>query len=560
MCIIAVGAATRHDLRSKFSVHDVASLMVNQTHRSAFEDVSVIVSSTRSSMRRYWRQQHANVFVVDAESITHESTGFSWGRVSVGPDSTRNPTTSHSPNGGASTLRQMRQYTDLLAILTFTSYASCFSSAHVMLVDDDAVMCQCLPRYLRRVLQWLSNVSWRMARFSVGTNGIVLPCDKLPHVIDFLHSRWVVSNFSCAIDLELSNWALPFMGAPIGESREYVLRQVMLEHASANSTIWDTRHSRAWSCGQLLVWNSGMEDVRARVNYGSFDAVRCSQFLVSPCSRVDTPRRLSVRKGSKCDASSPYSNGDFLRAIVSGLHVLPSRHGESCSSRCKRAVSSHCEARMGVVLSDVHIFSFTRPATCELVYTHLVDDVGPHLIPVMPVGNQSSTVCVLQSVTEGINGSALFNCRASRRGVQRLCPCLKGSAAQPFVSAGVRSRAACGRGTVISNGVCAPCPIGTQGRGGNESCTACAKRARWNSHHARVGASSLDECALSCVNGDEIGRGGSCAHRAYTVTSMSSVSLLVWAFVMCVCSEICWVVKRLHKDARDEARLAELND
>jgi cbb3-type cytochrome oxidase subunit 3 len=34
----------------------------------------------------------------------------------------------------------------------------------------------------------------------------------------------------------------------------------------------------------------------------------------------------------------------------------------------------------------------------------------------------------------------------------------------------------------------------------------------------------------------------------------------VWAFVMCVCCVICWVVKRLHKDARDEARLAELND
>jgi hypothetical protein len=355
--------------------------------------VAIIVphlsSPQRERHREFWRNAGADVHLfvvdVDAESITHVRSGSQWDRVSKEHISPARRFASDS-----SALRQSRQFADFYSILSFVEREQCFRSAFVMLSDDDVRPCACLEHHMRQVVRWLdeSVTDWRLARFSVGTNGLLMRCAALSSLVAFLGARWLsatpaTSNFTHAIDYEIALWAMPWLRAPPSKSREYVSRYTLLEHEVGASTLWSGRRlvqRMTPLCMQPLVWHVGPVDVETSSEHSSFDGVHCDAHLVSPCVRADTPRRERLHDDGKCRARDAYARDDTgeVSDLVQHLHVLLARAGESCDERCVRA-HRQCDAQTAFVVADAATYSHALPAKCVLVQAHSDAGVGSHL-------------------------------------------------------------------------------------------------------------------------------------------------------------------------------------
>lgn len=134
------------------------------------------------------------------QSVTHLPSGQRWTRYAMYLQH------NSQTDAVASAFRQARQFADYFMILSYVQQSNCFGARNIMLVDDDVRPCNCLTDYLKRILDWLEQSvhDWRIARFSIGTNGLVMQCSHLPNLLQFLAQRWRnASDFTFAIDYEL---------------------------------------------------------------------------------------------------------------------------------------------------------------------------------------------------------------------------------------------------------------------------------------------------------------------------------------------------------------------
>jgi hypothetical protein len=178
------------------------------------------------------------------ETIQHVPSGDRWTRYAMYLQH------NSQTDSVASAFRQARQFADYFMILSYVQRSNCFDAPYIMLVDDDVRPCNCLTDYMRRILDWLQSSvrEWRIARFSIGTNGLLLQCSHLPHLLHMLEHRWrYAQDFTFAIDYEMrfvvvvsmssklqskscsfcfanSLWAMPYPSAPIKESLEFTSR------------------------------------------------------------------------------------------------------------------------------------------------------------------------------------------------------------------------------------------------------------------------------------------------------------------------------------------------
>lgn len=96
------------------------------------------------------------------------------------------------------------------------------------------------------------------------------------------------------------------------------------------STLWNGEHIVARSipqCFDPIVWVVGAIDRSVFYEWASFDAVRCEQHIVSPCTRADTPRRpnnaIEAQALAHCNAPDRYATANTsLSRAISSLHIL----------------------------------------------------------------------------------------------------------------------------------------------------------------------------------------------------------------------------------------------
>jgi hypothetical protein len=107
------------------------------------------------------------------------------------------------------------------------------------------------------------------------------------------------------------------------------LRNGVRHELHGESTLWNGEHIVARSipqCFDPIVWVVGGIDRSVFYEWSSFDAVRCQQYIVSPCTRSDTPRRprnVADLHALRCNAPDRYAlvNASVSRS-VSSMHVL----------------------------------------------------------------------------------------------------------------------------------------------------------------------------------------------------------------------------------------------
>lgn len=348
-----------------------------------------LIAPHREVHRAFWSSAGADVhlFAVNAitESVTHVRSGAQWPRYTPPASAHRN-----SVHGAESGRRQARQFADFYQILTFVERERCFGAPLVMLSDDDVRPCPCLAEFVRRLLRWLDDVpDWRVARFSIGTNGLVVPCALLGALTAFLGERWRGAapehrNFTHAIDFEIALWAMPYQQAPIAETHEYTLRYALLRHEPRGaSTLWNGDHVAARAvplCMDPIVWGAGDGDRQVWYDRASFDTVRCRDHIVSPCLRADTPRRPTSADEAhalhRCDAGRAHRGSvDSIGRV--DLHMLLAVPGETCTRRCARA-ARRCDASAAAALSNVdnYALSAALPSRCLLTMSH-DSELGP---------------------------------------------------------------------------------------------------------------------------------------------------------------------------------------
>ena len=174
-----------------------------------------------------------------------------------------------------------------------------------------------------------------------------MKCDSLPSIRKFLAARWMEHRFSHAIDAELLRWAsklrapsaLEWHGVPqprsIMHTDEYTFRFVLFRHETeSHSTMWhgEAKTERALpACYDTLVWVPLDRDEETFYHRSSFDVVRCSSHLVSPCSALNTPRYDTNQLSNHCKPHTPSLPSSLIH---SELHVLLAPRGMSCSERC----------------------------------------------------------------------------------------------------------------------------------------------------------------------------------------------------------------------------------
>jgi len=303
--------------------------------------------------------------------------------------------------------RQRQQASDLGVILRDFGATGCGGSPVFMLVDDDVVPCIGFDSYFMWVRAIMDRSDVRVARTSMGTNGLLFRCADMAGLADEISRRLAYRGPDrVAIDSVIDRWA---------GGGQYVFRFNLLSHGEEHeSTLWGAeevrnRDSINPGCLDPLVW------------WGvSFDFGTCRTAMWTPCP-ADEPTASSQGGAALAHVGKDPHYRVLDRRIERAAGTIAARMGavlapvgSSCEAYCA-SQRQRCDATLLALLNHCAILTHLQPGC-----THCTYSTGRELPMTYHDIASNTDICSVHVFPDRIN------CEGSWNEARRLCTCTTG--------------------------------------------------------------------------------------------------------------------------------------